>query len=263
MVPSGPVRKTRPMRWRPLFAAASVGLWATTLLAGDASTVVSFAALKPGMAPEGFRWPISSRDEPGSWRIDRVAGSTALVQSHVGQRGYRVAVRDVSPLADVYVGARLRVGSGDRAAGIAWRIQDVGTYYAARLDLDRHEMVLYKFVGGNRVRRDRRTPFRVATEGWHELVLEHRRPRIDVWLNGVPVLHEEDDSVRAPGRVGLWMPGDGTAAFERLWYRALQDPAPLQFDDTARRPGASGPRGRRRGTTPERRLRPPRSGSAP
>ena len=214
------------MRCTALAGALALVVSTTTLLAASSSAVVSFAALKPGSLPEGFRWLSSAADERGRWRIDRVAGTTALVQSEIGQRGYRLAAHEATPLADVQVGARLRVGAGDRAAGIAWRIQDVGTYYAARLDLDRFEMVLYKFVRGNRVRLDRRTQFRIDPEAWHDLVVEHRGTRIDVWLNGVPVLHEQDDSIPQAGLAGLWMPGDGTAAFERLWYRPLENAAP-------------------------------------
>lgn len=222
---SGALGQTRPMRWRPVFGA-SLLLSATTLLAGGASTVVSFAGLKPGTVPDGFRWLSSAPDERGRWLVERVNGTPALVQAELGQRGYRLAVRQMPPLADVHVGTRLRAQTGDRAAGLAWRIQDEGTYYAARLDLDRQEMELYKFVRGNRIRLDRRTRFRIDPDAWHELVVEHRGTQVHVWLNGVPVLREEDDSIREAGQLGLWMPGDGTAAFERLWYRSLPQAAP-------------------------------------
>lgn len=225
MLSSGPIRQTRPMRWRQATCAALMAVSSVALVTGN-STVVTFATTRPGTAPEGFRWLSSSAQERGRWAVDRIGGTAALVQSELGQSGYRLAVREAAPLADLHVGTRLKMGDGDRAAGLAWRIQDVGTYYAARLDLDRHEMVLYKFVRGNRVRLDRRTRFRIDPGAWHELVVEHRGTRIDVWLNGVPVLHEEDDSLTQPGQLGLWMPGDGTAAFERLWYRPLKDKAP-------------------------------------
>ena len=125
------------------------------------------------------------------------------------------------PLADVHAGVRLRMGTGDRAAGLAWRVQDAGTYYAARLDLDDRELVLYKFVRGNRVRLNRLTDLRLAANRWYNLLVEHRGTSIRVWLNGIPVARAEDDSVTAAGSLGFWMPGDGTAAFERLWYRPM------------------------------------------
>lgn len=189
------------------------------------STVVTFADARPGALPARFRALTSTPEERGAWQVAPVEGTPALVQGELGRRGYRLAVRDDVSLADVHVGVRLRLGKGDRAAGLAWRVQDAGTYYAARLDLDQREVVLYKFVRGNRVRLGRLTDLRVPADRWYNLLVEHRGTSIRVWLNGVPVAREEDDSVTAAGTLGFWMPGDGTAAFERLWYRPLQPDA--------------------------------------
>jgi hypothetical protein len=186
------------------------------------STVVTFADVRPGTLPEQFRTLTSTAAEPGNWRVERVDTTPALVQSDLGQRGYRLAVLEGVSMSDVHVGVRLKMRTGDRAAGVAWRVQDAGTYYAARLDLDDRELVLYKFVRGNRVRLDRLTDLRLATDRWYNLLVEHRGTRIRVWLNGIPVAHDEDDSVTTAGSLGFWMPGDGTAAFERLWYRPME-----------------------------------------
>jgi hypothetical protein len=204
----------------------SVVLAAATALGATNSTVVTFVDARSEALPERFRALSSAPDEPGRWRVDRVGTTPALVQSELGRRGYRLAVLDGVAIDDVHVGARMKLGDGDHAAGIAWRVQDAGSYYAARLDLDQREAVLYKFVRGNRVRLDRLAGLRLEPDRWHELLVEHRGARIQVWLNGIPVLRQEDDSVREPGSVGFWMPGDGTAAFERLWYRPLPDKAP-------------------------------------
>lgn len=185
------------------------------------STVVTFADVRAGTLPERFRTLSSRPAEPGNWRVESVEGTPALVQSDLGERGYRLAVLDGVALADVHVGVRLKMRTGDRAAGVAWRVQDAGTYYAARLDLDDRELVLYKFVRGNRVRLNRLTDLRLAADRWYSLLIEHSGTSIRVWLNGIPVAREEDDSVTAAGSLGFWMPGDGTAAFERLWYRPM------------------------------------------
>ncbi len=192
-----------------------------TALQATESTVVTFADARPGTLPAGFRILSSRPDEPGNWRVERIESTPALVQSDLGRRGYRLAILDRPSLADVHVGVRLKMGSGDRAAGVAWRVQDAGTYYAARLDLDERELVLYKFVRGNRVRLDRLTDLRLAANRWYNLLVEHKGTSIRVWLNGIPVARQDDDSVTAAGSLGFWMPGDGTAAFERLWYRPL------------------------------------------
>lgn len=204
-------------RWRIPLAC----LLAATSLHAANSTVVSFAEARRGMLPPGFRVLSSSEKEPGRWQVDRVDGTQALTQAALGKQGYRLAVLDRVAMDDLHVGVRLRVGRGDRAAGVAWRVQDASTYYAARLDLDEREVVLYKFVHGNRVRLDRVTGLRLDADRWHQLLVEHTGTKIRVWLNGIPVAVEDDDSIRSAGAMGFWMPGDGTASFERLWYRPL------------------------------------------
>lgn len=197
--------------------ASTVPLWSQQ----HASTVITFGGMRAGALPEGFRTLSSVDDEAGRWETVTSGRQGALGQVELGRAGYRMAVRTDVSLEDVHVGVRLRMVSGDRAAGLAWRVQDARNYYAARLDFDDNEVVLYKFVRGNRVRLDRRAGLRLDPGAWHELTVEHQGPRIRVWLNGIPVAHDADDTLRGGGSVGFWMPGDGTAHFERLWYRAL------------------------------------------
>jgi hypothetical protein len=187
-----------------------------------APTVVNFDRTPPGQRPAGFAVLSSSDQEPGRWQVVRVGKVVALGQLDIGQQGYRLAVHEAVSLEHVHVGVRLRVDQGDRAAGVAWRIQDEANYYAARLDFDSREVVLYKFVRGNRVRLARLTGIRLDPGAWHELAVDHVGTRIRVWLNGVPVASEQDTTLQRPGRVGFWMPGDGSAHFERLWYRPLE-----------------------------------------
>jgi hypothetical protein len=199
---------------------------ATTSLASmtPSSTVVTFRGVKPGSLPTGFRTLSSVDDEPGTWEVVAVDRYVALGQTALGRRGYRLAVRTDVNLANVHAGVRLRMASGDKAAGLAWRVRDAGNYFAARLDFDANEVVLYRFVRGNRIRLDRRTGLRLDPRAWHELLIEHGDSRVRVWLNGVPVAHHTDDTPPVSGSVGFWMPGDGTAHFERLWYRPLDVP---------------------------------------
>lgn len=189
-----------------------------------APTVITFGGSRLGTLPTGFRTLTSVESEPGRWQTVASGRQTMLGQTELGRSGYRLAVRTDVALADVHMGVRLRTMAGDRAAGMAWRVQDAQNYYAARLDFDAHEVVLYKFVRGSRVRLDRRTGLRLDPAAWHELAVDHVGTRLRVWLNGVPVADDQDDTLTGAGTVGLWMPGDGTAHFERLWYRALDAP---------------------------------------
>jgi hypothetical protein len=101
-------------------------------------------------------------------------------------------------------------------------VRDAANYYAARLDLADREFVLYKFVRGNRVRLSRLSNLRLSDADWHELAVEHTTERIRVWLNGIPVASERDDALPEAGMVGLWMPGDSTAQYKRLWFEPIR-----------------------------------------
>lgn len=188
---------------------------------GEQPTIVTFDGAKAGSLPAGFRAMSSSDQEPGRWEVGKVGPLAVLSQSEIGRRGYRLAILQDVRMRDLSVGVRVRVGDGDRAAGVAWRVQNPDNYYAARVDFDRREVVLYKFVGGNRIRLAGVSGLRLDAGAWHDLLVEHEETRIRVWLNGIPVASSRDGSLRDAGRIGFWMPGDGTAHFSRLWYQPL------------------------------------------
>ena len=100
-------------------------------------------------------------------------------------------------------------------------MRDGSNYYAARLDFDDDELVLYKFVRGNRIGLSRLSNLRLDETLWHELRIEHVRDRLRVWLNGIPVATERDRTLSTPGMLGVWMPSDSTASFTGLWYEAV------------------------------------------
>ena len=216
--------RAMPSRWlRPLACAPVVfGLLAAGVgVRAETPTFVAFDRAKPGALPPGFRTLTSAESEPGRWQVERVDGAAALAQVARGRAGYRLAVLETPRLQNVRAGVRLRFGPGDRAAGLAWRVQDAGNYYAARLDLADDEFVVYKFVRGNRVRLSRLSGLRLDHRQWHELAIEHVHERMKVWLNGIPVASERDSALSAAGMVGLWLPGDSTAYFQQLWYDHL------------------------------------------
>lgn len=215
---------------RLLPASIAVSIAASgVLLAGAAPrvngpTVVEFLTVRPGTLPPGFVTLTSADPEPGRWEVVRLGRHHALSQLDAGRHGYRLAVLESPRLGNLRAGTRLRLGErGDRAAGLAWRVRDAGNYYAARLDLATREFVLYKFVRGNRVRLDKLSGLRLEADRWHELAVEHVGERIRVWLNGIPVASERDAALAEPGMVGLWLPGDSTAHFQRLWYEPVTE----------------------------------------
>jgi hypothetical protein len=188
----------------------------------EAPTVISFERMTVGTVPAGFKVLTSAEREPGKWQVVKLGDSAALAQTEVGRAGYRIAALETPKLERLRAGTELRMGPGDRAAGIAWRVRDAGNYYAARLDLADNEFILYKFVRGNRIRLSRLSNLRLPVSDWHQLAVEHNSERIRVWLNGIPVASERDDGLPEAGMVGLWMPGDSTAQFKRVWFEPIR-----------------------------------------
>jgi hypothetical protein len=184
---------------------------------------ITFDQAPPGSLPAPFRALSSSEAEPGLWRVTRVDGVPALTQDAIGRSGYRLAVIDAARFEHVRVGGRLRVaGRGDRSGGVAWRIQDAGNYYAVRLDLSERQLLLYKFVNGNRVRLSQVEGLRLDERAWHEVVVEHTGDTIRVWLNGVPIGRNRDGTLRRAGTIALWTPGDSSCHFSKVWYESLR-----------------------------------------
>jgi hypothetical protein len=184
-------------------------------------TSVPLGSFRLGRLPDAIETLHSSGAEPGDWRIQRFDGRTTLSQLRPGGGGYQLAVLRSETLRDLALSVRVRTGEqGDKAAGLAWRVQDADNYFAARLDLQDRQLVLYKFVRGNRVSLDTVRDLRLDESAWHTLGVEHAGEEIHVWLNGVPVARERDGSL-GPGRFGVWMPSDSTAYFDNLQYQAL------------------------------------------
>ena len=201
----------------------AVGLWAgTAVLTGD-QTVVGFDKTPVGAMPPGWQLIHSSAENPpGQWRVERVDGFAVLSQVATYNGGYQLALLESPGLRNLRAGVRVKRGAaGDGAAGLAWRVQDAGNYYAARLDLEEREFVQYKFVRGNRITMERVDDLRLDERTWHDLAVSHVGERFTVWLNGIPVATERDRSLMDAGRIGLWVPSDSTAHFTGLWYEPV------------------------------------------
>lgn len=191
--------------------------------AGSEDVTITFERAAVGSLPPGFRVMSSSEKELGDWRVTKLADLHVLTQQSVSRGGYRLAALEAPPLAHLRVGTRLRVADrGDRAAGLAWRVQDAENYYAARIDFKEREFVLQKFVSGNRIRLTRLEGLRLPPDAWHEIVVQHSGDTIRAWLNGIPVAFERDKAPPAPGQIALWMPADSSCHFARLWYEPLR-----------------------------------------
>ena len=209
-------------RWLPRLVVIGATLLAGGSVVADNRTLVSFENVRVGGLPPGFRLLQSADAKPGRWEVERLGGTVVLSQTVAGRPGYQLAVLESPFLEHLRAGVRLRRGTaGDGAAGLAWRVQDAGNYYAARLDFHARQLVLYKFVRGNRISLEQLSDLRLDDTAWHELVIEHLGEEMRVWLNGIPVASERDRSLSTPGMLGPWLPSDSTASFTDLWYEPV------------------------------------------
>lgn len=213
--------------WRRLVVllVAGVAAFGSPLRGDQELTTVPIARYRAGALPDDFE-PLRSADapDPGTWRIRRIDGRPAVAQLLAGGAGYQLAVLRAPRLEHLRLGVRVRVGDeGDKAAGLAWRVQDRGNYFAARLDLRQRQFVLYKFVRGNRISLASVGDLRLDDRAWHDLAVEHVGDRVRVWLDGVPIASERDSALATAGRLGLWLPSDSTAYFTDLRYGRLEE----------------------------------------
>jgi hypothetical protein len=136
-------------------------------------------------------------------------------------------------LADGFVEVRFRPVGGrkDQAGGVVWRWQDADNYYVARANALEGNVVAYKVVKG------RRTDLKPVGAGssaygvkapvpgqtWHTLRVEFKGPEFVVRFDrDVATFTVRDESLTAPGRVGIWSKADSETLFEEFRFAAAQ-----------------------------------------
>ena len=79
---------------------------------------------------------------------------------------------------------------------------------------------LYKVVKGQRMQFAGANT-KVASGTWHQLGLEVRGNRLEVFFNGKSLFSASDGSFTAPGRVALWTKADSITHFDDLTIKLL------------------------------------------
>jgi hypothetical protein len=128
---------------------------------------------------------------------------------------------DASVWADFVVEAPFKLlgGNVDRAAGIAFRIQDQGNYYVVRANALEGNVNLYKFDAGRRsIIHEARA--NVPSGLWQTLGVKAERESIGWSLDGRP-LGQVEDTTYESGGLGLWTKADSITCFAGLRVRAL------------------------------------------
>jgi len=179
--------------------------------------------------PGGWRAETTNlHGTPGRWQVamDSDAPSPphalALVDtgSSAGQ-SYNLFWTDAVRAADVDLSVALHADGGDedQGGGLAWRIKSVSDYYIARWNPLEANLRLYHVING---RRTQIAGVKTSADPahWHVLRVLHTGSSIACLLDGAEVLSAEDETITAPGGIGLWTKADARTSFDNLVLRA-------------------------------------------
>jgi len=195
---------------------ALVSLAAVTVSLIAASPARTFDAEPVSRPPAGFTFHVVRYAGAPRWLIQREGtnGYLAHAGDASGHAGFDLAVLDGEKARNVSVSARVRLAGGQRSAGLVWRVHDSDNYYLARLDLDRHDIGLYRVSAGTRTRIDGDDDLELDAAAWHTLRVAQEDEEIRVYLGGIRVLRARDRTFDQAGGAGLWCAGDAVAHFD-------------------------------------------------
>jgi hypothetical protein len=136
-----------------------------------------------------------------------------------------------APIQDGFVEVRFRPleGREDQAGGVVWRWQDAKNYYIARANALENNVVAYKMVNGKRTdlkplgagSRAYGLKAPVAPRAWHTLRVDFKGSEFVVRLDrDAATFTVHDDTLKVPGRVGIWSKADSVTEFADFLYRA-------------------------------------------
>ena len=212
----------RRLLLRAAATAATLGV-ASPGRAADPPLRLDFEDTPAGALPHGFTVGLTGSGAPPTWRViedpSAPAGSKVLAQTSADRTDYRfpLAMLDVAQPADVDVTVMFKpvAGEVDRAAGIAVRLKDTGTYYVVRANALEDNVRLYRVIGGQRIQ-FAGTSVKVPTGVWQELRLRVQAARFEVFLAGRSLYAASDTSIAGGGRVALWTKADSVTYFDDL-----------------------------------------------
>ena len=189
----------------------------------EGARVWDFEDGRPGEVPPGFVSDLTGGGGPVKWQVvdvgDAPSGSKVVAQ-----------LSDDRTNADVDVSVSFKTISGevDASGGLVFRYQDKGNFYVVRANSLERNVVAYKTEDGARsnigvrgkgdahgVKAD------VPHRQWNTLRVIAKGKLIDVFLNDRKLFDVEDETLRGPGRVGLWTKADAVTQFDALTVKSL------------------------------------------
>lgn len=196
---------------------------------GGPAIRIDFEDATSGQLPAGVASALTGRGGPVKWSViedaTAPAGPRVLAQTSADRTDDRfpLVIFEAPVVANVAVAVRFKAVAGtvDRAAGIALRLGDANNYYVVRANALEDNVRLYTVVAGQR-RQFAGADTRVASGTWHQLGIEARGSRLDVFFNGRRLFGATDTTFAAAGRVALWTKADSVTYFDDLTIRPLQ-----------------------------------------
>jgi len=211
----------KPLRYS-LFAVAALVFAGRAGAEGKSPIVFDFEGDPPGAPPAGFEFGRTGQGAPGHWVVQAEEGAPSgahvLVQTDTDATDYRFPVAYAGPeLADLRLSVRCRPVAGrvDQGCGLVFRLKDANNYYVARANALEDNVRLYHVVDGKR-RQFAGWNGKVASGAWHELAIEARGDRFQVFFDGVRVIEAKDGTFAGAGKFGVWTKADSLIHFDDL-----------------------------------------------
>jgi hypothetical protein len=186
--------------------------------------VWSFNNYEAGTLPED--WLVGETrgsGKPATWQV--VADPTApsppnimrLVRSENRGDTFNLLLADKSVFDHLDLSVRMRADSGveDQGGGLVWKCKDEKNYYICRLNPLEGNFRLYKVTKGKRKQLESAN-IDAEVGRWYELRVVTIGRHISCYVDGERLLTTKDESIRGPGRIGLWTKADAASSFDEV-----------------------------------------------
>lgn len=184
------------------------------------SGTVNFDGLPTGAPPPGWKATQTGQGH-ARWTVEAEASAPSRpnVLKQSGEASFPVCLKRGTHLQDGFVEVKFKPVGGreDRAGGLVWRAKDADNYYVARANALEDNVTIYHTLAGRRVA-FKNTNTKVTSGEWHTLRVDFEGDHFTVAFDGTKVIEATDDSLRAPGEVGVWTKADSVTLFDDFRY---------------------------------------------
>ena len=191
------------------------------LAAADTSTTQTFEDATVGSLPSGWSAAKTGEGEGSVWKVVAfdAGGERGKALAQVSSAGpsalFNLCVLAGAKYGDVDLSVRVKAVSGDkdRGGGLVWHYRDANNYYVTRWNPLEDNLRVYHVVDGKRTQlatADVTAPH----DAWHTVRAVQRGDHIQCYLDDKLLLDVRDQTIPAPGAVGLWSKADAVSWFD-------------------------------------------------